>query len=412
MTNDNIPNRTYADINENSDTHELLARARTQGKKRNFDDVFIVDVDAHVGDNQNWADVLSFIDNPVIRDQAFAFGPTSASRGALLNGQQGLQWQHVAGRIPHGAGIKEQPEDKSVPREVALARKTMTSMGLDYQVMFPNGLLFLGMHPVPEMEVELGNAYNRWMVEKVLPADPRVKGMLYLPMNTPEAAEATVKRFLGKPGVAGFLITSSRHKPVHANEYMRTYRMLEEADQALGFHAHYNWQNEYTTQLNRFLSVHAISFVLCNMVHLANWVINGMNVRFPKLKVVWVESGLAWVPFMMQRFDHEFLMRPSEAPLLKMPPSEYMKQMFYTSQPMEQTNMKLLEGTFEAMNAKSQLLYCSDWPHWDFDLPSKIWDLPFLDEDAKRNILGLNAARVYGLEVPSKYRKPTKQAAE
>jgi len=412
MTNDNFPKRTFAEITDTTDSYELLARARQQAKKRNFDDVFIVDVDAHVGDNQNWADVLSFIENPVIRDQAFAFGPTSAARGALLNGQQGLQWQHVAGRIPHGAGIKEQPEDKSVPREVAVARKAIDSLGLDYQVMFPNGLLFLGMHPVPEMEVELATAYNRWMVEKVLPVDPRVKGMLYLPMNTPEAAEATVKRFLGKPGVAGFLITSSRHKPVHANEYMRTYRMLEEADQALGFHAHYNWQNEYTTQLNRFLSVHAISFVLCNMVHLANWVVNGLPVRFPKLKVVWVESGLAWLPFMMQRLDHEFLMRPSEAPMLKMQPSEYIRQMYFTSQPMEQTNMKLLEGTLEAINARTQLLYCSDWPHWDFDLPAKIWDLPCLTEDDKRNILGFNAARVFGLEVPAKYRKPTRQAAE
>jgi predicted TIM-barrel fold metal-dependent hydrolase len=46
------------------------------------------------------------------------------------------------------------------------------------------------------------------------------------------------------------------------------------------------------------------------------------------------------------------------------------------------------------------LLYASDWPHWDFDLPGVIWDLPFLSEDAKRNILGLNAARLYNLEVP------------
>ena len=127
MTNDNIPKRTYAEISDTTDTYELLARARNQAKKRNFDDVFIVDVDAHVGDNQNWSDVLSFIENPVIRAQAFAFGPTSASRGALLNGQQGLQWQHVGGRIPHGAGIKETPEDKSVPREVAIARKTIDS---------------------------------------------------------------------------------------------------------------------------------------------------------------------------------------------------------------------------------------------------------------------------------------------
>jgi hypothetical protein len=89
-----------------------------------------------------------------------------------------------------------------------------------------------------------------------------------------------------------------------------------------------------------------------------------------------------------------------------------MRQMFYTSQPMEQTNMKLLEGTLEAINARTQLLYCSDWPHWDFDTPAKMWDLPFLDEEARRNIMGFNAARVFGLEVPAKYRRPARAAAE
>jgi predicted TIM-barrel fold metal-dependent hydrolase len=74
-----------------------------------------------------------------------------------------------------------------------------------------------------------------------------------------------------------------------------------------------------------------------------------------------------------------------------------MRDMFYTSQPMEQTNMKLLEGTFEAINAESQLLYASDWPHWDFDVPAKIANLPFLSEQAKRNILGENARRVFNL---------------
>ena len=33
----------------------------------------------------------------------------------------------------------------------------------------------------------------------------------------------------------------------------------------------------------------------------------------------------------------------------------------------------------------------------DFDLPSVIYDLPFLKEDAKRNILGGNAARLFNL---------------
>ena len=85
--------------------------------------------------------------------------------------------------------------------------------------------------------------------------------------------------------------------------------------------------------------------------------------------------------------------------MLKKLPSDYMRDMFYTSQPLEKTNMKLLEATMESFNADTQLLYASDWPHWDFDAPSSITTLPFLNEQAKRNILGLNAARIFNLPV-------------
>ena len=40
-------------------------------------------------------------------------------------------------------------------------------------------------------------------------------------------------------------------------------------------------------------------------------------VAIVKLKVVWVESGLAWIPFLMQRLDHENQIRSCEAPMLK-----------------------------------------------------------------------------------------------
>ena len=110
-------------------------------------------------------------------------------------------------------------------------------------------------------------------------------------------------------------------------------------------------------------------------------------------------SGLAWIPFLMQRLDHEYQMRSCEAPLLKRLPSEYIREMYFTSQPLEKGNMKLLEATFDAMKAETQLLFASDWPHWDFDPPSSITTIPFLSQQAKGNILGLNAARVFNLEV-------------
>jgi predicted TIM-barrel fold metal-dependent hydrolase len=411
MTTSRVKPPELSVITDVTDSYEILARATRQAEERGLDKYFIVDADSHIGDGLAWAEVLKFVENETVRDAAMFFGG-GTGRSAFLNDTPGLQHQHVGGRIPHGAHLREPIADKSVPREVALSRKAMDCLALDYQIFFPSALLFLGMHPQREIEAELATAYNRWIVEHVLPHEPRMKAMLYLPFNTPEAAEATVRRFLGAPGVVGFLVTSTRYQPVHANEYMRLYAMLEEAGMPIGFHAHHNWNNEYTRPLNRFLSMHAISFVLSNMVHLTNWVINGLPERFPRLKVMWIESGLAWLPFLMQRLDHEYLMRVSEAPLLRRLPSEYIAEMFYTMQPMEATNLKLLEGTFEAIRADTQLLYASDWPHWDFDVPAKVFDLPFLDERAKRNILGYNAARVFNLPIPARYARAASVAAE
>jgi hypothetical protein len=68
-----------------------------------------------------------------------------------------------------------------------------------------------------------------------------------------------------------------------------------------------------------------------------------------------------------------------------------MRDMYYSSQPMEIQDMGALECTFRMMNAETQLMYSSDYPHWDFDLP-------FLSEKAKHNILGGTAARLFKLK--------------
>jgi predicted TIM-barrel fold metal-dependent hydrolase len=274
----------------------------------------------------------------------------------------------------------------------------MDALGLDYQVVFPSAMLLLGMHPQEDVEVGLGRAFNRWMIERILPEDKRLKGLLYLPFNTPEACVELVEAYADAPGIIGFTVCSTRNKPVHHNAYMRLYAAIQESGKPLAFHSGYHWGDPSLAQLNRFISMHAISFTHYNLIHLTNWLVNGLPERFPKLKLLWVESGLAWIPFLMQRLDHEVMMRPSEAPLLKRLPSEYMREMHFTSQPLERSNMKLLEATMDAMNARTQLLYSSDWPHWDWDPPSAITTLPFLDDEAKRNILGLNAARLFGLD--------------
>ena len=394
-----VPESPIKPIDVYTDTRDILAHAKQRADANKFEDYLIVDVDSHHTETTSWHEIIEYIEDPVVRAQALEYQQIRTGGPPYgLSGDFGLKYQGVGGRIPHNDNRLETVEEKDVHRDVVLTRRAMESFGLDYMVVFPTPMLFLGTHPQPEMEVLLGRAYNRWLEERLLPGDERIKSFMYLPFNDPEAALRTVEDFSEVKGSVGFTITSARYKPVHHNQYMKLYAALEERGMPLCFHAGYYWQDSSMALLNRFIGMHALAFVLCNLVHMTNWVLNGLPERFPKLKTIWIESGLAWIPFLMQRLDHEYMMRTSEAPLLRKVPSEYMREMYYTSQPMETDHPKALELTFEMIHAETQLLYSSDWPHWDFDPPSVIFDLPFLSEQGKRNILGENARRLLKLD--------------
>lgn len=384
----------------NTDTRDLLAHAKRDARRRNFQDWLICDIDAHHLEVVSWREVVQYIEDPVIRDQAVHFMNERVGAPPYgLNAEFGLRYQSAGGRIPHQDGQREVVTETDVHRDVVLTRRAMDALAIDYMVVFPTPMLTLGLHPQPEMEVWIARAYNRWLIENVLKADDRIKTLVYVPFNTPSEAERVVKDFGDETGVIGFCVPSTRHKPVHHNDYMRLYAMIQDSGKPLAFHAGYHWQDPSLATINRFLGMHALGFVWCNMIHMTNWILNGIPERFPKLKSIWIESGLAWIPFMMQRLDDQYMMRPSEAPQLKKPPSEYIREnCWFTTQPMEISNRKALECTLEMIRAETQLLFASDWPHFDFDLPSTIYDLPFLSEQAKRNILGLTAARIFNLD--------------
>jgi predicted TIM-barrel fold metal-dependent hydrolase len=385
-------------ITTETDTRDILARETAYQKANGFHDWTIVDVDAHHSEMSSWKEIVEYLDDPILLHYAREFQGRTGGAPGLSNHMPGLRYQDIGGRIPHQQRLGEYVEASGEHRDVTLVRRSMEAMGIDYQVLFPGNMLQLGTHPQPTVEAQLSLAYNRFLTERILPSDDRIKSLLYLPLSEPDMCLRIIREFADKPGVMGFMVTSVRFKPVHHNSYIPIYRELEERGLPLAFHAGPNWSDDYMKQLDRFISMHAISFVLCSLVHLTNWIIHGLPERFPGLKTIWIESGLAWIPFMMQRLDSEYLMRPSEAPLLKKLPSEYMQEMFYTCQPIETTNMALTEAAMKAMKAETQLLYASDWPHWDFNPPSTIFDLPFLDEQAKRNILGENAARLFGID--------------
>jgi uncharacterized protein len=398
---------------EEFDTTTLLEHATQQAIQRRYEDFFICDVDGHHYETESFKSIVEYIEDPVMRDQAKYQG---FGGGGGITGGQG-SYQSVGGRVTRYPRRSKEKTPPSPHRDVTLTKRWMDAIGIDQLCLFPTPMLNLGLTPRAEVEVALARAYNRWLCETVLAHEPRIKSSLYLPINDPEATYKMVKEFGDKKGVIGFTICSPHYKATYDNAYVKTYALIEEMGLPLVYHGAFAWGQDQSISLcNRFLAVHALGFSWFNILHCTNWLVNGMPERFPKLRTIWIESGLAWIPFLMQRLDNEWMMRSSEVPLLKRKPSDYMREMYYSTQPMEMVhNREALELTFKMINAETQLLYASDYPHWDMDLPSTIYDLPFLNETAKRNILGGNAKRVFNLEPvisETKVRRLAARAAE
>ena len=86
-------------------------------------------------------------------------------------------------------------------------------------------------------------------MERILPEDDRLKGLLYLPFDTPEACVEQVEKYAHADGVIGFAVCSTRNKAVHYNSYMNLYAMMEEIGKPFAFHSGFNWNDPSFLQL-------------------------------------------------------------------------------------------------------------------------------------------------------------------
>ena len=126
-----------------------------------------------------------------------------------------------------------------------------------------------------------------------------------------------------------------------------------------------------------------------NLVHMIE---SGVPVRFPRLRIAFTEAGISWVPWVMMRMDKEFIERRRDVPFLTEPPSHYVKQMWFATQPIEEPeHMRDVAALIDLFDGENQVVFASDWPHHDFDHPSKVLQIP-VAEDVQAKIMGLERA--------------------
>ncbi len=281
-------------------------------------------------------------------------------------------------------------------------RQDLDELGVDIGVIFPDHFLLHAAIRQTDYAVALARAYNRWLVDEWLNADNGLKGAIIAPHHDPAAAAAEVRQYAGHKHVVAIYLPTSCVDPLYGH---RRYDPLYDAAQETGlpviFHSvtavypvfPFNLQG-FDTQFGMHLLAHPFSLI-ANLVSMME---SGVPARFPGLKIAFTEGGIAWVPWIMWRMDKEYGERRREVPFLTDRPSTYVSRMFFATQPIEEPeNLHAMVTLLSLFNGENSVMFASDWPHHDFDHPSKVLQIPVADE-VKRKIMGSNAMRLLGLE--------------
>ncbi len=279
-----------------------------------------------------------------------------------------------------------------------------------YQHLDPNGvelgiLNTIRWHPGALQNTNFGiamaTAINEWQVAEWTSKEPRLKGSIVVPYEDAAASVAEIEKWAGHPEMVQVLFLSRTKDLLGNRRYWPIYAAAERAGLPIGIHAFGNgghpttssgWPSYYIEDMVG----HAQS---CQNV-VSSLVMEGVFARFPKLNVVMIEAGFAWLPSLAWRMDKVWSRLKAETPELERLPSEYIRDhIWMTTQPMEEPfEQESLRETIEWIGW-DRLIFATDYPHWDFDDPAYCLPLRIASELREDFFIG-NARRLYRQETP------------
>ena len=163
------------------------------------------------------------------------------------------------------------------------------------------------------------------------------------------------------------------------------------------FYGKYPWDSHGP---NTKLAIGGTLLFIGNARVVTNLILSGMFDRHPDLQMVSVESGIGWIPFILEALDYEMAENaPEELAKLKKPPSEYFRSNLYATFWFEKNRNKLPE-LVEAVG-EDNILFETDFPHptclYPNPLQSVAEKMDTISPEARRKIMGENARKLYRL---------------
>jgi predicted TIM-barrel fold metal-dependent hydrolase len=371
-----------------ADAPHILAEHR---RSRVLDELFVVDLDVHVNDTP--AALAPFCELPWRK-----------SLEALDKVPQ--RYLDIPGFAPNFTPWAVLPtiERRTTVTSPEQLREDLDLLGVNVPVLFPDSMLLHALIKPPAYAVALARAYNRWLVETWLDTDLGFVGAVLAPNQDPVEAAAEIRRYAGRKGVACVYLPTCCVDPLYgARWYDPMFEAAQECGLPVVLHSVTAINPVFPFNLQRFdtlFSAHVISHTVAMVANAMSMLETGVQVRFPGLRIAFTEGGIAWVPWLGMRLDKEYSERRRDVPLLTERPSHYLQRMFFATQPIEEPeHLKDMATLMSLFDGENNVVFASDWPHHDFDHPDKVLQIPLSDE-AKAKVMGLNAARLLGLEVP------------
>jgi hypothetical protein len=340
----------------------------------------VIDADGHIFEKQD--EIRKYLEPPWDR-----------RRGGLLPGS--APWD-----VDLFASLADQRMRKaSSEGQVELWLQVMERENIETAVVFPTGTASLVKIPEPGFAAAVARAANTHFSRDYGARSERLKAVGVLPLQDPEATVAELHRGVTELDLCTFeLPATGLHLPFGDRFYDPMYTEAEGLGVPLCIHGSRDPETVGGQGFKTFSEIHCYAFSASGMLQFTSVLFNAVPLRFPKLKLAFLEFGATWLPYYLDRMDEHWELRgQSEMPWLTMKPSELFRSSAISVS--IESEESLLPQTVQLLG-DDHFLFASDFPHWDAGFPKNIHELEErrdLSEKSKRKILYENAKALFGL---------------
>jgi uncharacterized protein len=221
-----------------------------------------------------------------------------------------------------------------------------------------------------DMAAAFAKAVNDWVAKEWLDREPRLRASIVVPLQNVELAVAEIERCAKDRRFVQVLVLAMGEAPLGRRQYWPVYEAAERHGLPLGIHAGSSYRHPVTSLgwpswYVEDYSAQSQGF----QAQLGSLVCEGAFVKFPKLKVVLLESGVTWLPAFLWRLSKFWRGVRAEVPWIDRSPCDIVRDhVRLTIQPFDGPDDPVeVARLVNHLQSDDMLLYASDFPHWQFD---------------------------------------------